>query len=167
MAQIHIKEMLRASVKTILIGFVLVLIAGLLAVLGHFLDEETASIIWSILGIIGLIYIPAYFLLYLWTGYRAKRKFRLSTMEAGVTTAFTFVVIGLFSFVLNMVLILLSVEEILTYQITPAMFEIGEIFEGYYILDIALCGLGKLVIGFIINFVIGLCGAVIADEKKR
>jgi hypothetical protein len=162
----HYKRVLQASAKTILIGGGLLLLYLLMVLLSFFLEyTEEAQIVRLVTGALWVIYFPLFFLLYLWTGYSSARHFRLTVVESGVVTAFAYGVIGTMNFVLNTILAILSVGEVFRYQFSPSMFNLDGILGNAAVIGITVCGLGTLIIGFVLNFVVGMCGALLSERE--
>ncbi len=162
---LNLKGILQASTHSIIIGSALVLLFTLLLIVGHVLGiSQEGSIVRMITGAVFVIYIPVFFLLYLWTGWRAKRRFHLHTREAGIAAAFSYGIAASISFLLNTLLLILAVGDVLMYQITPSMFDFGGIFSEIVILGSSICGIGVMVIGLILNAVIGMCGSIISEN---
>ena len=172
---LNFRGILQASVKSTVIGVALVLLITLLMIVGHLLgptpESHTVGLITSGLSV---LLIPTFFLLYLWTGFQAKRKYGLSTMESGVAAVLAYAIAGM----TNLVFVILSVGgALLMYQFDSPMMEIPFLKflkEIPFLKEVIIlggvsshmcCWSTRLAIGVVINFVVGMCGAILSENR--
>jgi|GEM_PF-5191811 len=163
----NFKGVLQASLTSTVIGVALVLLIALLMIVGHFLGPtEEGRIVGLITLAISVLLMPVYFLLYLWTGYRGKKRFGLRTREAGLSTAVAYGIAGFVYLVLSAILSILKVGDALRYQLSPEMVGLPPVLgDELWVVSTTFCALGGLAIGVILNFVIGMCGAIISESR--
>ncbi|MFH1393729.1 MAG: hypothetical protein ABIH29_02510 [Candidatus Micrarchaeota archaeon] len=166
MAAINFKGILRASVKSTVIGVGLVLLVRFMMIVDHLLGSSSEGrIVGLITMALSALMLPAFLSLYLWTGFQAKRILGLRTREAGAAAALAFAVASIFRIVLDALLSILQVDTVLRYQLSPEMLGIPLVFEDLWVVGISLCALGGLALGLVINFVVGMCGAILSENR--
>jgi len=150
-----------ASVLIIAIGCVLVLIS-ISMVLGMVLLDPAFE---TMLTIYNLALYPIFFLLYIFAGNRAVGSYALDPARAGVVSSFSYVVISLFHNVLGIGLLAIGLSNFTdTSEFADAM-AIGDARGFGFLIGIGLvCMVATIVIGAVINFVIGAIGGLIGQN---
>lgn len=169
---VDFKKVLKASVLIIAIGVALVISAIILKLVSTLITGSEAATVSLISTAYSFLLWPVFFVLYLWAGMRATRKFRLDAVGAGATSAIAFMLVGFTRLLLEIVLSLLFVSRVLggTSYISDESVLAATIFgetatKGMGILLAALCGVGAILIGGLVNFVIGGLGSIIVQRR--
>ncbi len=175
------KNVLRASLPLIGIGTVLVVISVALQVLSLVLSgPRDIMVTLPLLGETSIpdlvssaftyFLYPAFFVLYFWGGMRGVKKCRLDTLGSALSAALAYVVTGFLHLALGLVLNLLVINGILqavrygTVEGTLATALFGETAGAMGIVFSAVCGVGMLATGALMNFVVGGIGAMAAQR---
>lgn len=163
---LNLAKIIQASLKTIVLGSVLVLVFVLLVLLGYFLGPTDEGHIVSLgTSVFWVLLLPTFFILFFWTGYNGSRRFRLTAVEAGTASAVAYLAIGALNFVLRTILIILSISDVLKYQLSPSFFNMGGLFGDLAMIGISLCAIVQLMLGVCVNFVIGMCGGILSENN--
>lgn len=167
-----IKKILRASLFAIGIGILLVIISVILQILSFLLtDYSIADRIAFVTTVYAYLMFPFFLLLYFWTGMRSVNKYKLDAVGAGVVAAFSYIVTGLMHIVFNSVMNLLvvgGVFHVTVFRSTESVVVaaiLGNLVGGVGVLASSICGLGLLVFGMMINFVVGAVGGLFAQRE--
>ncbi|MBU0533133.1 hypothetical protein KKB44_06590 [Candidatus Micrarchaeota archaeon] len=163
---LNIKNILRSSLLIIIIGLVLVISSLILRLLPVVLTTLDVNLLSTISMTYSFILFAIFFLLYFWAGIRAVKSYRLDTVGAGLVSAFSFFVTGIFHLLLETVLGLLFASHVIAgtfvsggATIATAVF--GDAAIGGVGIGLAsVCGLGILALGTLMNFAIGGFGAL-------
>lgn len=169
--KLNFRSMLMSSLMVIGVGVVLVIVLMILGLLPLALDPDYAKIVRMIGSGYAFLMIPVFFALFFICGMRAVRKFKLDSVEAGAASAFSYIVIGAVHLVLGTILNIVVLSQVIEgtgfgsaeTQLASAIF--GELSGAAGIGISALCGLGIILIGAMINFVIGGFGGLYAQRK--
>lgn len=178
--EIDLRKAMFASLLTIGIGVVLVIASLILQLLNLVITDSSGELAGLTYGeIVGLLYMvyliityPAFLALYFWTGLRAAKSYGFDAVGAGGVTAFAYFATGVIGLVLNMVLAAIVVTKPIGVGGfgSPGMLIASSLFEGISGLKgvalSAVCGIGFLLVGSLINFVIGGFGALFALRKS-
>ncbi len=176
-----IKNMLRASLPLMGIGFVLVIIGIVLQVVSLLLTgprDITATLpvlgVTSIPDLVSTVFTyllyPIFFVVYFWGGMRGVKRYRLDTVGSATSTAFAYVVTGGLHLALGVLLDLLVINGLIhtvrysSIESTLATALFGESAGAMGVLLTGVCGIGLLITGALMNFVVGGVGAVVAQR---
>jgi hypothetical protein len=169
---IDFKKMALASLLTIGIGTVLVIISMILQLLSLVITDANGDIVGLVSAAYTLLMFPVFLALFFWTGMRAARNYSFDAVYAGAVTAASFFVIGIIELVLKMLLALIVVSRPIggAGLGSPEMALASSLFGGAIGLSgialSAVCGLGILVLGMMVNFVVGGFGALFALRRS-
>ncbi len=158
------------------IGFVLTFI---LTVLSSYFDivNDAINILAGTLGlVISLLQYMFFMALFVWAGYRVAHKYQADAMEAGVTSAISYISIALINLVLTLILTIFSAVGLISYTaITTgiggehsdiALAVLGSDTSGAIGIILNLCcSVGLILVGGLFNFVIGAIGGLIGEKK--
>ncbi len=166
-----IRTVLRASLVIIGAGVALVVISMILKLLPLLIKGSAGEIITLIGSIYEFLMIPAFLALFFWAGMRAVSQFKLDAIGAGAVSAFSYILTGLVHLVLGTLLNIIVMSQVIggaTFgsaetQLASALF--GDIMGAAGIGVSAFCGLGIIVFGAMINFVVGGFGGLFALRK--
>jgi hypothetical protein len=168
--KVDFRKVLQSSLLIILIAIALVVSSILLRLLPILIEGPEADTVGAIATIYTFILFPVFLVLYFWGGMRATRRFRLDAIGAGIAGSFAFFVTGIVQFLLEMVLALLFASHVLAGTFvsgaaTMAAAVFGQTAAGGTGLALsALCGLGMIVIGTLINFAVAGLGSLVAQR---
>lgn len=164
----------RASVLPIFMGLVLFGIYLIFQAVPILVSDASIA---QILDLVSLAYtylmIPLYVILYFWTGSRAVKKFGADAVGAGLVAAFSYLVTGLVSVALGTILNLIVLSQIIgmvdfrSPESVLAAAVLGDLTGRVGVLVSALCGVGLVAIGILINFTIGSLGGLFSIRGKR
>jgi len=170
---VNLKTVLKASLLITAIGVALAISAIILKLVATLVTGSEAATVSLISTTYSFFLWPVFFILYLWAGMRATRKFRLDAVGAGATSAVSFMLISFTRLLLEIVLSLLFVSRVLggTSYISDESVIAANIFgetatKGMGILLAALCGVGVILVGGLVNFVIGGLGSIIVQRRR-
>jgi hypothetical protein len=176
-----IKNMLRASLPLIGIGSALVVISVILQVISLiFTGPKDLLVTLPVLGVSSVpdmastaftyLMYPLFFVMYFWGGLRGIKRYRLDTVGSATSTAFSYVVTGGLHLALGVLLNLLVINGIIdtvrygSVEAALATALFGETGGAMGVLFAGLCGIGALLIGALMNFVVGGVGAILAQR---
>jgi hypothetical protein len=165
------KKILRASLLIMAIGAALVVISMILELVSLILSEPAKHIVSFISTIYAFLLIPAFVALYFWAGMRAVKKYNLDVVSAGFVASFSHVIVGLVNLALGTVLNILVMSRVVggmgfgTAEATLAAFFFGEAAGAGGIFLSEICGIGMILAGAAINFVIGGLGGLFAFRR--
>ena len=170
--ELDVKKILYASFITIGIGVVLVIISLILELLTFVITDSNSELVSLAYMIFLIILYPVFLGLFLWTGYRAAKSFSFDAVGAGGVSAFSYFVIGIVELVLQTILAAIIVTKPMgvgTFG-SPQMALASSLFGGIVGMKglalSAVCGIGILILGAMINFVLGGFGALFALRKS-
>ncbi len=165
------RRFILASALVIIIGIVLVILSLILQLLSVVVTDSNAATIEAVSSIYSLAMIPIFLVLFFWSGMRAAKRYGFDAVGGASVAAFSYVVIGLVQLVLNL---LLSVVVISKGIAAPGFGSaeaalVASLFSGASGLSgiglSAVCGLGIIITGAVVNFVVGGAGALFALRK--
>ncbi len=165
------KRFLLASALVVIVGVVLVIIGTILQLLGVVITDANASTVQLISSVFAVAEIPLFLILFFWSGMRAAKAFSFDAVGAASVTAFSYAIIAVIQLVLDILLSIIVVSKgIATPGFGSAEAALAaSLFSGASGLSgiglSAVCGVGVIVIGALINFVIGGAGALFALRK--
>jgi hypothetical protein len=163
-----LKKLLFASALISALGILLIVVSLILQLASLMVSSDTAQIIDLAGTVYAFMLYPMMFSLFLWAGVRAARKYGFDAIGAGLVAAFSYFIIGLSQLVLSILLsiIILSRFSGSVGFATPESVLAGAVFEDVMGMKgvglSAICGIGILVFGTVINFVVGGLGGVFA-----
>jgi hypothetical protein len=166
-----IKKLIFASALISAVGIVLIIISLILQLLSLMASAETAKTIDLISTIYAFLLYPVMAALFLWAGIRAVRKYNFDAVGAGLVSAISHFIIGLGQLFLG---VLLSVVVLSRFSssagfATPESVLAAAIFEDVMGMKgiglSAICGIGILLFGTVVNFVIGGFGGLLALSR--
>ncbi len=170
---IDFKRMLLASLMTIGVGVVLVILSLILQLLSLVINSpEYGGIIDMAAVAYSLLLFPIFLAIFFVTGMRAARNYGFDAVGAGAVSAFSFAVVSAVQLVLGIILAAVMVARPTGASsfATPEMALASTLFGGFVGLSgvalSAVCGAGLIVLGSLINFVIGGFGALFALRKS-
>jgi hypothetical protein len=155
------KKILEASKQAMVLGIGLVAVDFMLQTASVFIINDMVAMAS---GAYSLILVPAFFLLYAWAGYTAVTRHGMDLAGGGLAAAFAYLMTSILSFILSMIGIMLMWGRIGMSAFSPAGNALfGSAMAGATGVMAAMCMLGVIALGVIINFVVGAGGAAIAD----
>ncbi len=169
--KLDIKNILRGSLIFTGVGIILVIMSMVLQLLSLIVTDANGEIVQLIVMGYSLILIPGFFVLYFFAGIRAVKVHGLDAVGAGAVAAFSYFVAGLTHVLLETLLNLLVVSGLIPGGagfgsagsiISAQIF--GEVTGTVSVMAPAICGFGLLLIGTLINFVIGGFGGLFAQR---
>jgi hypothetical protein len=168
-----VKKMLLASILIIGIGAVLVVISLILQLLSVMIGGDTGQTIDLISTVYAFLLYPVMLALYIWAGVRATRSYGFDAIGAGIVTAFSHLVIGVIQLVIGLLLslVVMSKGPVGAGFATPESVVAAAVFEDVMGMKgvglSAICGIGILVFGAVVNFVVGGVGSIIAQSRNK
>jgi hypothetical protein len=165
------RRFILASVLIIIIGVVLVIVGTILQLLNVVITDSNAAMIEMISVIYSILMIPAFLALFFWSGMRAVTRYNFDAVGAGGVAAFSYIVIGVIQLVLNLILSVVVVSKGIAAPgfgsaeaaLAASMFSGASGLSGIGLS--AFCGLGIIIVGAVINFVVGGTGGLFALRK--
>lgn len=152
--------------------FVLSLLSEYVSEVNQFIDmiAGTVSLIFSL-----FMYL-FFMLLFLWTGYRTAHKYHATPIEAGITSAVSYITIAIVNLGLTFILAVLNALGFVNYtaistKVGGELNDIGLALIGVDagaivgIIAGLCCAVMLIVVSGLINFVIGAIGGVIGEKK--
>ena len=168
-----IKKLLFASSLIIAIGIMLIIISLILQLLSLMAGADSATTIDLISTVYAFLLYPILFALYLWAGVRAVRKYGFDAVGAGLVSAIAYFITGIAQLVLGIILSIIVLSRFAGGAgfATPESVLAGAIFEDVMCMKgvglSAVCGIGILLFGTVVNFVVGGFGGVLALGRTR
>ena len=168
-----VKKILRASLFIIAAGAALVVISMILELLALLVTGSLHDPLSLISRIYSFLMVPLFLALYFYAGFRTVRKYGLDAVSAGAVSAFSHIATGLIHLGLGTVLNILVLSRVisgLTFgsaEAALAAFFFGETTGAMGVGLPVICGIGMIIAGAIINFVIGGFGGLLALSRKR
>jgi hypothetical protein len=166
------RKIFRASLLIIAAGVTLVILSMILKLLSLMLTD-TAGQTLTIIGIaFEFLMFPLFLVLYFWAGVRSVEKHKLDAIAAGGVSAVSYLVTGLVSLFLGTILNILVVSRVVsgggfaTAESVLATAILGDTSGATGVGLSALCGLGMIIFGTMINFVVGGIGALFTQYRK-
>jgi len=165
---IDFKKMALASLLTIGIGAVLVIIYMIIQLLSLVITDSNNALIDLVNLVYTVLMVPVFFALFFWTGMRAAKNYGFDAVNAAAITSASFFIIGVIELILQMLLAVIVVSRPMGAGNlgSPALALASSFFGGAIgmsgIALSAVCGIGILLLGAMINFVIGGFGALFA-----
>ncbi len=168
---LDLKKIVFASALISAVGILLVVISLILQLASLLITSETTHLINQIDTIYEFMLYPLMFCLFFWAGYRAVKKYKFDAIGAGFVAAFSCFVIGAFQLCVVIVLSIVIISRFAsgTAFATPESVLAGALFPNTT--DMAgvgissICGVGILVYGMVINFVVGGLGGLFALSR--
>jgi len=152
--------------------FVVSLFSEYVPEVNQFIDmiAGTVSLLFSL-----LMYL-FFMLLFLWTGYRTAHKYHATPVEAGLTSAFSYISIAVINLGLTFILAVLNAVGLVNYtaistNVGGELNDIGLALVGIDagaiigIITGLCCSMILIVVSGLINFVIGAIGGAIGEKK--
>jgi hypothetical protein len=166
------KKLALASLLPVGVGVVLVIISLIIQLLAFMVNDANGAILDMANLAFALLLIPVFLALMFWTGMRAAKNYGFDAVGAASAAAVAFFVIGLVELVLQSLLAAIVVTRPMGSGTlgSPALALASSVFGGAMGMSgvalSAVCGLGILLLGVMINFVIGGFGALFALRGK-
>lgn len=168
---IDIKKIARLSLAFIAVGLILAMISVILQLLTFLLTDSNKEIVQYIVSIFSFISFPLFFLLFAFAGYRSVKIHHLDLLSAGLVSAFSYVCVALIHIMLNFFLATLVISGFIpggagfgSFESAAASSIFGSL-TGPIGLGIQLfCGFGIILIGSLINFVVGGIGGLVGSK---
>lgn len=167
------KKMFVASLLVVGIGLMLVILAVLLRLVSMLVTDPAITGIIDLAGMIYLILLfPLFLLLYFWAGMRAASAYGFDAVGAGIVAAFSYFICACVHLLLNIVLTLVFVAKPMggagfgTLESSLAASLFGGMIGLKGVGLSAVCGAGVIVLGTLINFVVGGFGGLFALRKS-
>lgn len=167
------KKILASSTIAIVIGVILVLISTVAHIVPQYISTDAAKVANSVVSIFDYAMIIIFALLYLWTGMRAAKKYRADLLESALAAAFSHTIVGVVSLIVNVLVGILALANIVNGSGIKANESVisGLIFSGVVgaagIGANVVCGIGLIVLGALINFMIGAVGGFFGRGKSQ
>lgn len=168
---LDIKKVLRASLIFVAVGIILVIISMILELLSLIVTDSNGEIVDFISMAYSFLMIPAFLAMYFVAGMRAVKKHGLDAVGAGLVASLSYVLTSIVHLLFRTLLNILVVSGLI-----PAGAGFGsagavlaaQVFGdmiGALGLSLSLfCGIGVILIGAMINFVIGGFGGLFAQR---
>lgn len=170
------KKMMFASALIIAIGIILVVISLILQLLSVVITDAARLEMVSLAGVVyAFLLYPLFFVLYFWAGMRAAKRYGMDAVGAGIVSAFSAAVVGIFQLVLISVMGVAVLAKgtaaasgaFATPEFVVASAVFGDIV-GYTGVGLSLiCGVGMIIMSTLVNFVVGGFGALFTLRKAR
>jgi len=165
----------KASTLVIIIGVILVILSTVTSFLPTLIEDaalaDTLDLVDTVVTYLALVLFLG---LYAFAALRAVRKFGLDVMGAGMVSAMSYAVVGVFHLLINMVVELLIVNKAITIdgfrtaESALAASLLGDIApDSGGVLIASLCGVGIIAVGFMMNFIIGSVVAIVSRHMAR
>ena len=163
------------GIAVVFVGFLFNLILSIFSSIP--IVNEAILLLAGLAGLIISLFGYLFFmLLFLWTGYRTAHKYRGDAVEAGITAAISYIIIAVVNLVFTLVLTILSAVELISYTAVTsgiggehsdiALALLGGGAAGVVGIVFNLCcSFGLMLVGGLINFVIGAVGGLIGEKK--
>lgn len=170
---LDVKKLFLASALIIGLGIVFVILSTILQLLTNIISGPNLGIIETINTAYSILLYPLFLALYLWCGIRAARKYGFEPVGAGLVTSFSYLIIAVVQLVLDIILTLIFVSSQTTsvgfgsVESAMAAFFFGPTADISGVGLSAVCGVGVILFGLIINFVVGGFGAILALRRAR
>jgi hypothetical protein len=167
-----IGKFISASYLVIGVGIVLVILSLILQLVSMMAGGETAKTADLLSTVYAFLLYPMMFSLYLWAGIRAVQRYGFDAVGAGLVSAFSHFMIGLVQLILGVVLSVVILSKFASGAAfaTPESVLAGAIFEDVMGMKgvglSAVCGIGILLFGTVMNFVVGGMGGVFALSRR-
>ncbi|MDD5340555.1 MAG: hypothetical protein PHV13_04895 [Candidatus ainarchaeum sp.] len=156
-------RILEASKEVMTIGIALVALDFVLRA-ANFLLPSMAGILGWIMNAYALILLVAFFCLYAWAGMRAVRLYKMDLVGAGLVAATAYLVTSIVNYILGMLGLLLLWGRV---GLTSADPLSGAAFGGLMLGVTGILDTGitvfVILIGLVMNFVVGAGGGAIAN----
>ena len=116
---------------------------------------------------------PLLFALYLWAGVRAVRKYNFDAIGAGIVAAFSQFITGFIQIAIGVILSIVILSRFSTGSgfATPESVVAAALFSNVSGMQgvglSAICGMGMLIFGTVVNFVVGGFGGLVALAKTN
>jgi hypothetical protein len=150
-----------------------VILSIILQLLTVTITDSNAELISLANSVLLFLLFPICFLLYFWTGMRAAKNYGFDAVGAATVAAFAYFVTGFVERILNMILSIIIVSR----PLGEGGFGTTEMIIVSSVLDSvgglrgvafsAVCGLGIIIIGTMLNFVVGGFGALFSLRRSR
>lgn len=162
------RKNIEASKRAMTIGIGLVVIGFLLQLAAIFMPTSAVT---AVFGVYGVLMLPAFFVLYAWTGYDSHRH-GLDQVGAGVTAMLAYLVTTIVSTGLTLIGLAILWGKIGMSSPNPAeAIGFSGIMAGTTSITFLLVSVALTAGGMIVNFVVGAGGAALADvtgaKKKK
>ncbi len=167
-----IRRIGKASVPIIVLGVVLVLLQTMFHVLPSFLEPSDAEIAEMIDTVFTFFAVLLFMALYALAGFRAVKKFGLDPMGAGQVAALSYTTVAIINLLINTIVELLIVNHILditgfrTAEAAVTAAVLDHVSGGGGVLISSLCGLGIIIIGALMNFIVGALAGIYARHRR-
>ena len=172
MERFEIRNILGASVLPIIISIVLVIIWVGLEVASFLIDSGLHDTLQLISNIYMYAMFPIYLVIYLWAGARAVRRYRQDAIGAGIVSAFSYIVSGIFHLIITSIIGLMVVKQFVdipgfhSTESTLAASLVGDVAGTSGVGISFLCGAGIIIMGALANFVVGSFGGLFATGRS-
>ncbi|MEW6722196.1 MAG: hypothetical protein AB1324_02965 [Candidatus Micrarchaeota archaeon] len=169
---VDVKKMLISALLSVGIGLALVVLSLILQLLSLAITDENAQLLDTAFSLYMLILFPLFLGLYIWTGMRAVKRYQFDAVGAAWVAAIAYFITAVIEKILNAALALVIVSRPLggggfgsTESAVASSLLGGAVGLSGIGLSI-VCGLGLVIVGTMINFVIGGCGALLVLRKQ-
>jgi hypothetical protein len=160
-----------ASALIIIIGIVLVILGTILQLLTVVITDSNAAMVELLSSGYSVVMVPVFLALFFWCGMRAARRYNFDAVGAAGVTSFSYVVIAVVNLVLNLLLSVIVVSKGIPSPgfgsaeaaLAASMFGGASGLSGIGLS--AVCGVGIVAMGALINFVVGGAGALFSLRK--
>lgn len=176
-----VKNVLRASLPLVAIGFVLVILSVALQVLSLVLSGDSDILValpvlgeTSVPDLVSTVFTylmyPVFLAVYFWGGVRGVKRYKLDTLGSAGAAAVAYVATGLLHLLLGILMDLLVINGILhtvrytSVEATLATALFGETAGAMGIVLSGVCGIGVLAAGALMTFVVAGVGAIFAQR---
>ncbi len=168
---VDVKKIALSSAVIIATGVVLVVLSLILQLLSLLINDSNGSIIDTVNAVYSIVLLPVFCGLYFWAGMRAVKKYGMDSVGAGLVAAFSYFVIASVRLLLNLILTFVVVSRLVDgsgFGSTESVVA-ASIFGGTAGLSgvglSAVCGIGIILFGTMVNFVVGGSGGLFALRR--
>ncbi len=168
---LDLKKIVFASALISAIGILLVVVSLIIQLASLLITSDMSTLINQVDTFYSFILYPLMFCVFIWAGYRAVKKYKFDAVGAGYVAAFSYLVVGVFQLCITIILSMVIIGRFAGGNgiATPESVLAGALFanaNGVAGVGLsAVCGVGILLFGVVINFVVGGLGGLFALSK--
>ncbi len=168
---IDIKKIARSSIIFVGVGIILAILSVILQLVTLLITDSNAEIVQLAASVYSVVLIPLFLIMFLVAGYRAVKVHSLDSVGAGLSAAFSYVIIAVTHLFLNFLLSILVLSGLIpggagfgSSESVAASALFGDVVGAFGLGLQLVCGFGLIAIGALINFVIGGIGGILASR---
>ncbi len=166
------KRIFGASTVVILVGLLIMVLSIVAQILPSLITSGPLDQIKMVSTGFAYLSLLLFALLYMWGGLRASKKLRAEPQEAGLVSAFSYAVVAFLQLIINGVFSVLLVNRMATiggFRAPESIYAstlLGDMSGMSGIVISGICGLGVIVLGMMVNFVLGAGCAMIFNRQR-